>query len=116
MRLPNPNSNKPYERTLDDGQGNPVWGIRNEGTPDEEIVHIPTGRSNQAYYQPEKVLDPSGCAHQFVITDMGKREVECRKCHWATTFIMGVNLVEEGEKAFIVLKGQKYLLDKENPA
>lgn len=102
-QIPNPNQSKPFDRVIKDQNGNDLYGIRNEHTRDEEIVHIPTQRSNQQYWQPEMVLNPEGCEHAFVITNMGKREVECTKCHVETTFHAGVNYIEEDGKAFIQL-------------
>jgi len=101
-QLPNPNEGKPFDRTVGD------YGIRNEFTPDEEIVHIRTGQSNHKYWKPEKVLDPTGCKHKFFITDIGKREIECEKCNLPTSFIVGVNFFEENGKAYVILKDKKY--------
>lgn len=106
MELPNPNDGKPYGRVLKDTNGEDVWGIRNEHTPNEEIVHIPTGQSNQRYWKPEVVLNPEGCQHEFFITDIGRREVECRNCHFATSFIVGVNYSDDPPQ--FTLKGKKY--------
>ena len=107
-RLSNPNSGKPYDRVIKDLQGNEVYGIRNEHQTDEEIVHIPTGRSNQTYYQPEMVLNPEGCDHSFKVTSMATREVECSKCFYQTTFHPALNYTEENGHSFITLKDKKY--------
>ena len=103
MQLPNPNQNKPFDRVSGD------YGYRNEGTPDAEIVHIPTGKSNQTYYQPETVLDTKGCKHVFKIADIGKREIACKKCGWETTFHAGVMEVKKG-KEYVILQEKPYLL------
>jgi len=107
-QLPNPNSGKPFDRIIKDQNGQDLYGIRNENTSEEEIVHIPTNQSNHKYWKPEKVLDPTGCKHEFTITDIGKREVECLNCHLGTTFIVGVNFSETKGKTYITLKGKKY--------
>jgi hypothetical protein len=109
-QLPNPNSSNPYERVIKDQNGEELYGIRNEHTPEEEIVHIPTSRSNQQYWQPEKVLDPTGCKHTFQITSVSKREIECSKCHFETTIHLGINYTEVKGKGYIVLNDKKYPL------
>ena len=108
MRLSNPNSNKPFDRVTNDLNGNPEYGYRNEHTPDEEVVHIPTGHSNQSFHQPEIVMNPEGCKHEFIVYDIGKREVECSHCHMCTSFIPGINLFESNGKISIKIKGKKY--------
>ena len=108
MRLPNPNQGQPFQRVIKDSQGNDLYGIRAEHTPDEEIVHIPTQRSNQAYHRPETVLDPTGCEHSFVITSIGRREVECERCQLGTTFVPGVNYTEWEDGPRIVLGPRSY--------
>ena len=104
MRLPNPPADRPFDKVIRDDKDNPLYGIRNEYTPEEEIVHVPTGRSNHVYYQPEKVLNPEGCEHEFVVTDLGKREIECTKCTYGTTFVAGVNYFEDPDPRVVLNK------------
>lgn len=108
MQLPNPNNDKPFDRVIKDAQGNEIWGIRAEHSGDEEIVHIPTGKSNMSYWKPEMVLNPEGCEHIFYLYNVGRREIECSVCHLTTAFIPGVNYSEENGQAFVTLKGKKY--------
>lgn len=103
MKLENPDASKPFDEIKLDKNGNPEYGIRGE-----EIVHIPSGRSNVSYYQPEVVMDASGCDHEFQLYDVAKREIECLKCRFATTFILGVNFEETPEGSFVTLKNKKY--------
>lgn len=103
MKLPNPNDGKPYDRVVKDEDGNSLYGYRNEGTGEEEIVHIPTNVSNHRYYKPEVVLNPEGCDHIFEVIDIGKREVECKRCHLTTSFVPGVSFQESGNSAKILL-------------
>jgi hypothetical protein len=109
-QLPNPNSSKPYDKVIKDDNDQELWGIRDENTSEEEIVHIPTGMSNHKYYKPEMVLDPSRCKHEFTIVNMGKREVECDHCHLGTSFVVGVNTFEVNGKISILIGGKKYPL------
>lgn len=102
MRIPNPPRGEPTRTVAD-------YAYYNEGTNDEEIVHVPTQRSNVAYYTPEMVLNPEGCEHEFYITNLGTREVECR-CGLATNFIVGVNYSEEDNNPTITFKHKKYKL------
>ncbi len=74
----------------------------------EEVVHIPTNRTNMQYWQPEAVLDPSNCSHQFSLVDVGKREVECSGCGYTTSFIVGVNYREESGIGYIKVKQGEY--------
>lgn len=107
MRLANPHEGKSFDRIDKDRNGEPEYGYRHvDGS--EEIVHIPTGRSNTTYYQPEKVLDPTGCDHIFQLEDMGKREVYCSTCQLPTAFIVGINVSEENGSLFIIYKGKSY--------
>lgn len=108
MRLPNPNENQPFDRVSKNAQGLPEWGYRHEGTPDEEIVHIPTNRSNQTYYQPQRVLYPEGCEHTFHVIDMGKREIECSRCQWATSFHPAHNYQESDGQGYVTILGHPY--------
>lgn len=100
MKIANPPRGEPTRVAGD-------YAYYGEGTPDEEIVHVPTQRSNVAYYTPEMVLNPEGCDHEFYITDIGKREIECR-CGLATTFIAGINYFEEGNNHTIKFKDKTY--------
>lgn len=108
MKLPNPDQDKPYDRVIKDKDNNPVYGIRNEHTTDEEIVYIPTGKSNVQYHKPEMVINPTGCIHDFVLYDQGKREVECYSCHLATSFIIGVNMKEDNSGISIKYNNRYY--------
>lgn len=110
MELPSPTANQPFDRTLKDQAGRETHGIRHEHTPDEEIVDLRTNQSNQRYWKPEKVLDPSGCKHTFQVTDIGAREVECAKCHWPVTFHPSLNFREAKGKAEIRILGAWYPL------
>lgn len=107
-KLPNPNSGKRYDRVSNNIKGEPEFGYRNEGTSDEEVVHIPSGHSNQTYWKPEMVMDPTGCSHEFEITDIGKREVECIHCHLPTSFNAGINYQEIDGKSTILIKNNAY--------
>lgn len=75
---------------------------------DADLVNAETGEDLTKYWQPETVLDPSNCMHDFKVTNMGKREVECDLCHWALSFNAGTNYIEEEGKSFIVIKKKKY--------
>jgi hypothetical protein len=102
-RLANPNQNRPFEEISRDAQGNEEYGKRGE-----EIVHIPSGRSNMAYHQLETVMDPTGCEHRFFVTNIGSREIECERCHWATTFHPGINHHEVDGRHTVTIQGQSY--------
>ncbi len=75
-----------------------------------ETVDLKSGVSDSKYWQPEKVLDPSGCVHEFEVTSLGKREVECSKCSLGTTFHPGLNYLEENGKSFIIIRNTRYQL------
>jgi hypothetical protein len=75
---------------------------------DPEVVNIHNGVSNSQYWQPELVLNPEGCQHQFVVTDIGLRELECLHCHIATSFHAGRNVVEEQGQAYVVFHNKRY--------
>jgi hypothetical protein len=104
-QLPNPNQGKPFDKVYKDEQGKPVWGERGE-----EIVHIPTGKSNQSYYKPETVVNSAGCKHEFNVSDMGKREIMCRKCSLETTFHAGAMKKIRG-KDYVILQNKSYLIE-----
>ena len=111
MEIPNPNQNKEFDGYYDKvgPEGKPVhaYGYRMvDGA--EEIVNLQNGQSNMKYWKPEKVLDPEGCEHEFVITNIGKREVECHKCHMETSFIPGINFKESKSGASITLNKKTY--------
>lgn len=97
MKLANPNDKQSFETVYKNEQGEDEYGSR---TVDghEEMVHIPTGKSNMTYWKPEKVLDPTGCKHVFHFE--GRREVVCDKCGWGLTF--HINSVEESEMGLFV--------------
>lgn len=108
MRLPNPNQNKPFDKVYNDQHGLPLYGIRNPNTTDEEVVDIRSGTSNQTYYQPDTVMNPQGCGHEFTVVNMGKREAECRNCQLPITFIPFVNFKESKGTATITIKNTSY--------
>lgn len=93
MKLPNPNSAKPYDSESGEYGFRQVDGL-------EEIVHLPTGQSNMKYYQPEKALNTGNCKHVFRIENMGKREFECNQCGWGVT--VNTNQIEETDKGMIL--------------
>lgn len=102
-QLPHPNSEQKFDHVQGDYGYRTVFG-------QEEIVHIPTNKSNMAFWKPETVLDPSGCEHAFFVTDIGKREIECSNCHWAFGFHAGRNYHEENGQGYVTIKGKKYLV------
>lgn len=107
MTIPNPHQSKPYDSVSKDERGQELYGSRIvDGV--EEIVHIPSGKSNMQYHQLEKVLSPEGCEHHFLITDIRLREIECSNCHYATSFHPAMNFFEEEGKAYIYIKHRKY--------
>lgn len=107
MRIANPFNNRPFERIDKDKNGNEEYGYRIvDGI--EEIVHLPTGRSNMTYYEPEKVTHFDGCNHEFRIINIGLREVECRLCEYQTLFHPAINFKEVEGKAYITLKNTDY--------
>jgi hypothetical protein len=108
MKIPGPKTGQRYDRIIKDQNDNPIYGIRNEHSSDEEIVHIPSGTSNSNYYIPEPYLTPIEHQHDFVIVDMAKREIQCKVCNFHTSFVVGINFVEENEQAFVILKDKKY--------
>lgn len=110
MQLPNPNDNKPFERIDKDAEGQPLYGRRTVDGQ-EEIVHIPTNRSNMQYHQPEVVMDASKCLHHFAITHIGKREIECLRCGLSTTFNVGVTYTEENGRKYFWLHGKWHPVD-----
>lgn len=104
MQLPHPEPNKKFDRVQGD------YGYR-ETFGEEEIVHIPTGKSNMMFHKPETVLSPQGCKHSFQLIDVGKREVECENCHWAFSFHAGRNYHEEDGKGYVTIKNKNYLVN-----
>jgi len=94
---------------------NPLAGVKAVSKvaiiPDNpEIIDTRTGESNSKYWQPEKVLDPEGCDHDFVITNVGKREAECSKCKLPTNFHIGSAFREEDGKYFLTYHEAEYPL------
>lgn len=82
----------------------------------EDVVEIPvdadlddatTGRQLTRYWQPEKVLDPTGCDHKFKIVNMGNRECECDKCHIGFTFHVK-DFLEENGIASVLYEENRY--------
>lgn len=107
MKLPNPNTNIPFSRVITDQEGNKEWGYRTVDGQ-EEIVHIPSNRSNMEYWQLEPVLSPENHTHSFIFTDIAKREIECESCHYPTSFNAGTEYFEDNGAAFVVIKKRKY--------
>lgn len=109
MKINNPYQTLPFEKVTNDKQGQQEYGFRTvDGL--EEVVHIPSGKSNMNYYVPEVVTRYGGCDHIFKIVNMGIREVECRNCHLLTSFHPAVNYREENGKAYIILNGKEHEL------
>lgn len=76
-----------------------------------EVVDLQTNQSNTKYWLPEKVIDPTGCIHTFLITNMGPRELECSKgCGFNTNFHVGINTTEENGKLFIKINNVRYII------
>lgn len=78
---------------------NPKSGLRKVTSTvvvpeDAEIIDLETGESDSKYWQPETVLNPEGCSHVFALVDVGKREVQCKKCTLSTTIHLGINVRE----------------------
>jgi len=108
VQLLHPNPNQPFERVDKDAQGREAYGYRIVDGQ-EEIVHIPTGKSNMRWHKPEMALDPSSCpGHKFIIIDMGKREVECLNCHWQLSFNVATDYLEKEGKGYLTIKGQTF--------
>ena len=78
-----------------------------------EIIDLATGQSNSKYWKPEPVLSPEGCDHHFVITDVGKREVECTKCTLPTSFSVPESFREDAGRAFFTYHKKEYEIFKE---
>ena len=95
---------------MPNGDKIPEYGIRNEHTSEEEIVYLPTGNSNQTYYQPEVVLNPEGCDHSFKLTNIGKREIECEKCQYSSSFVLGNNAEEANGSIVVKLRNKEYIV------
>lgn len=111
MRITNPYKDIPYERVAKDRFGNDEYGYRTvDGV--EEIVHLPTDRSNMEYHVPEVVTHYDNCEHVFRVVNMGIREVECTnvQCRLLTSFHPAVNFKEVDGKAFIILNRREYPL------
>lgn len=112
MRLPNPYNDLPYERVSQNKDGQDEYGYRMvEGV--EEIIHIPSGKSNMSYHKPEKYTFFENCTHVFRVVDIRMREVECKnaQCHLLTAFHPAVNYREENGKGYIKLNGKEYLVE-----
>ncbi len=84
MKIDNPYENKKFDTVAKDKEGNDEYGFRTvDGV--EEVVHIPSGKSNMTYYSPQPVLRPEGCAHVFNEVNGGLREYVCNKCNYGLT-------------------------------
>lgn len=73
-----------------------------------EVIDLRTGASNSQYWQPEMVMNPSDCDHEFFVTHLGKREIECSKCQYGTTFHPAINFFEDNGHPSILLKNRYY--------
>jgi hypothetical protein len=106
-QLPNPNSSKPFDRVAKNLSGEDEYGFR-QVDGQEEIVHIPSGRSNMTYYQREMVLNPSACpGHEFRLVDVLKREIECSRCFWSTSAHIN-DFRETDGQLFVTVNKQEY--------
>lgn len=112
MQVSNPNNNKDFENVYKNAGGSPEWGVRHSDDGVKEWVHIPSGKSNHTYIQPDVVMDPTGCVHVFEVENIGKREVYCPMCGFATTFHAGINYFEENGESHIVIREKRYKLKK----
>lgn len=110
-QLPNPHENTKFDEVRKGAQGDPEWGVR-KVDGHEEIVFIPSGRSNIQYWQPEAVMKPEGCQHEFTVVDVGHREVLCNLCNYATTFHVGINYVEDNGEPYIILRDKQYRINR----
>lgn len=109
MRIANPNSSLPFETVTKGMQGQDEYGFRIvDGI--EEVIHIPSGKSNMNYYIPEVVTRYGDCTHVFKVVNMGLREVECQNCNLLTSFHPAVNYREENGNAYIILNHKEYEL------
>jgi len=108
-KITNPNEKMPYERVDKNEQGQEQYGYRTvDGL--EEIVHIPSGKSNMTYHIPQSVMNAEGCYHVFLVSDIGRREVACRnqQCGLTTTFHGGNSYREEAGKGYITFNHKEY--------
>lgn len=78
---------------------------------DGESVDINTGESDTKYWQPDTVLDPTGCNHRFKIIDVGQREIQCESCGFATTIHLGINFKEANGVPKVRLQDQWYVIN-----
>lgn len=109
-KLPNPNEGKPFDRVSKGLNGEDEYGFRRTDDGVEEVVHIPSGKSNMQYWQRESVLDPSKCkGHEFRVVDMGKREIECENCPFQTSFHPRDHREKDG-KAWVRINKKEYPL------
>lgn len=107
MKIDNPYHSVPFENVSKDKQGQEEYGYRTiDGL--EEVIHIPSGRSNMNYYKPEIITRYGDCQHVFRIVNMGIREVECRNCQLLTSFHPAVNYIEREGKSYIRLNGKEF--------
>lgn len=107
MKINNPNQGIPFDSVSKNKDGEDEYGYRTiDGL--EEVIHIPSGKSNMNYYVPEVITRYGDCTHLFKIVNMGIREVECRNCQLITSFHPAVNFKEENGKAYIKLNGREY--------
>lgn len=100
MKISSPNESQPFDRVADECGYRTVDGL-------EEIVHMPTGRSNMSYHQPEITLNAKGCKHHFKIENIRKREFRCTKCRWGVTVRVD-HIDEKDTEMFINLHQGRY--------
>lgn len=106
MNLPNPNQNTPFERVDKDKYGQDEYGYRKvDGI--EEIVHIPTGKSNMSYHKPEVVTHFENCEHVFDWVNKGLREIECMHCHYPMTFLVS-DFIEVDGKPYVLINKRSF--------
>lgn len=110
MKINNPYQTLPFEKVTNDKQGQQEYGFRTvDGL--EEVVHIPSGKSNMNYYVPEKVLNPEGCNHVFNVINIGLREIECGGCKLTTSF-HPTSLKESDGKIMVVINKREYEIQR----
>lgn len=131
MKIPSPNQGQPYN-LIKDGKGyygevrqikrvvykptnpdNPHSGVRAEEVIEKipvnaEGVDLESGTSDSEYWQPEVVTKSFDCNHDFEITNIGIREIECRLCHYNTSFHAGRNFFEDKDGPKVKIQGQLY--------
>lgn len=105
-QLVHPEQKTSYDKVVNDAQGNPLYGYRTvEGQ--QEIVHIPTGKSNMTFHKPEQATKTYDHEHAFRVENMGSREFICNGCDWAIT--VHISQIEENKEGqFLKLKQGRF--------